>query len=148
ARLDLRGHAAGQAARAAPGHAVLMLPTILIVDDEPLNRDLLRRLLYREYRVLEAADAESALAILGGGKVDVVLLDQVMPGRSGSALAREVQSRFPATVALLLTGYEDAPEVERARKEGVVFGVVGKPWTTGELRELLGRAVAAATLAS
>jgi two-component system response regulator HupR/HoxA len=118
------------------------LPTILIVDDEPLNRDLLRRLLYREYKVLEAPDAEAALTVLLATPVDVVLCDQVMPGQSGTELAREVHARFPRTVALLLTGYEDAPEIARACREGVVFEVIGKPWVTSDLKETLRRAVA------
>jgi CheY-like chemotaxis protein len=116
--------------------------TILIVDDEPLNRDLLRRLLHREYHVLEAADAEAALVVLDGAPVDVLLCDQAMPGMSGTDLARELRGRFPRTVALLLTGFEDAPEIEEACRDGVVFEVIGKPWVTTELKESLRRAVA------
>jgi two-component system response regulator HupR/HoxA len=117
------------------------LPVILIVDDEPLNRDLLRRVLFREYQVLEAPDAETALGMLVDRRVEVILCDQVMPGKSGTELAREVRERFPATVALLLTGYEDAPEVEKACRDGVVYEVVGKPWITTQLKEVLERAV-------
>src|SRR5215468_10259889 len=98
------------------------LPVVLVVDDEPLNRDLLRRVLFREYQILEAADADAALRIIGDSAVDVMLCDQVMPGRSGTDLAREVRRRSPRTVALLLTGYEDAPDVTRAAAEGVIFG--------------------------
>jgi two-component system response regulator HupR/HoxA len=115
---------------------------VLIVDDEPLNRDLLRRLLYREYHVLEAADADAALVVLDGVPVDVVLCDQAMPGRTGTELARELRARFPRTVALLLTGYEDAPEVADACRDGLVFEVIAKPWVTSELKESLRRAVA------
>ena len=118
-------------------------PTVLIVDDEPLNRDLLRRVLFREYRILEAADAEAALHVLGddAGPVDVILCDQVMPGKSGTDLARLVRARYPTVVALLLTGYEDAPEVGQACRDGVVFEVVGKPWSAVQLRDVLERAV-------
>jgi two-component system, NtrC family, response regulator HupR/HoxA len=117
------------------------LPTVLIVDDEPLNRELLRRVLFREYRILEAGDAEQAMGELGKAPVDVILCDQVMPGRSGTDLAREVRRRYPRTVALLLTGYEDAPEVGRACRDGVVFEVVGKPWAAPELKAAIARAV-------
>ncbi len=116
-------------------------PVVLVVDDEPLNRDLLRRVLYRDYRVLEACDADGALRIIGEAAVDVILCDQVMPGRSGTDLAREVRRRSPRTVALLLTGYEDAPDVTRAFTEGVIFEVVGKPWVPAQLKEVLLRAV-------
>ncbi len=117
------------------------LPTVLIVDDEPMNRELLRRVLYREYQIVEAVDADAALGELGRRPVDVLLCDQVMPGRSGTELAREVRRRFPAVVALLLTGYEDAPEVGLARRDGVVFEVVGKPWAAPELKQAIERAV-------
>jgi two-component system response regulator HupR/HoxA len=116
-------------------------PAILIVDDEPLNRDLLRRVLFRDYRVLEADHAEAALRVLDEHAVAVVLADQVMPGRSGTDLARDVRARGLRTVVLLLTGYEDAPEVLRALREGVIHDVVGKPWNTARLKELLARAV-------
>ncbi len=118
-----------------------LLTTVLIVDDEPLNRDLLRRVLYREYHILEAGDAEGALGELGKAAVDVILCDQVMPGRSGTELAREVRLRYPRTVALLLTGYEDAPEVSVACRDGVIFEVVGKPWAAPQLKDAIERAV-------
>ena len=116
-------------------------PVVLVVDDEPLNRDLLRRVLYREYHVVEAADADAALAVIDGGPVDAVLCDQVMPGRSGTDLAREVRRRRPRVAILLLTGYEDAPEVARAVEDHSVDEVVGKPWVPAQLKELLVRAV-------
>jgi two-component system, NtrC family, response regulator HupR/HoxA len=118
------------------------LPTLLIVDDEPLNRELLRRILYREYRILEAPDAEAALEELARAPVDILLCDQVMPGLSGTELAREVRRRFPATVSLLLTGYEDTPEIEEAQRDGVLAEVIGKPWAAPTLRAALGRAAA------
>jgi two-component system response regulator HupR/HoxA len=114
---------------------------VLIVDDEPLNRDLLRRVLHREYDVLEAGDADAALVQLQETEVDVILCDQVMPGLSGTELAREVRRRHPRVVALLLTGYEDAPEVGVARHEGVVHEVVGKPWAASQLKDAILRAV-------
>jgi two-component system response regulator HupR/HoxA len=121
---------------------VTALPTLLIVDDEPLNRELLRRILYRDYHILEAPDAESALEELDRSPVDILLCDQVMPGKSGTELAREVRQRFPGTVALLLTGYEDAPEVGEACREGILAEVVGKPWAAPELKAALERAAA------
>ena len=114
---------------------------MLVVDDEPMNRDLLRRVLYRDYQILEAGDAEAALVLIAGKTIDAILCDQVMPGRSGTDLAREVRRRAPATALLLLTGYEDAPEVTRALVDGVIDEVVGKPWVAAQLKEVLERAV-------
>jgi CheY-like chemotaxis protein len=119
----------------------MTLPTVLIVDDEPMNRELLKRVLFREYRIVEAGDGEAALVELARQSVDVVLCDQVMPGLSGTDLAREVRRRHPRTVSLLLTGYEDAPEVGLARREGVVTEVVGKPWAAPQLKQAIERAL-------
>ena len=116
-------------------------PVVLVVDDEPLNRDLLRRVLYRDYRILEAGDAEAALAHIGAGAVDVMLCDQVMPGRTGTELVREVRRRAPKIIAMLLTGYEDAPDVTAALVDGVVDEVVGKPWVPAHLKALLVKAL-------
>jgi two-component system response regulator HupR/HoxA len=117
--------------------------TVLVVDDEPLNRELLRRVLFRDYLVLEAPDADSALTHLRETNIDVILCDQIMPGRTGTDLIREVRRQYPRTVALLLTGYEDAPDVAAACREGVVFAVVAKPWGTTQLKEAIARAVTA-----
>lgn len=117
------------------------LPTVLIVDDEPLNRELLRRVLYRDYRILEAPDAEAALDELGREPVHVLLCDQVMPGLSGTELAREVRRLYPQTIAVLLTGYEDAPEVGVACRDGIIAEVVAKPWAAPELKEAIERAI-------
>jgi response regulator RpfG family c-di-GMP phosphodiesterase len=116
-------------------------PVVLVVDDEPYNRDLLRRVLFREYEVLEACDADSAIAILVERVVDVIVCDHVMPGRSGAELAREVHRTFPRTAALLLTGYEDAPEIGEARRDGIVLDVLGKPWAPARLRSAIADAV-------
>lgn len=119
-------------------------PVLLVVDDEPLNRDLLRRVLHSEYDIHEAEDAPSALTTLSTAPVDVVLCDHIMPGQSGADLSRVLQVRLPHIVFILLTGYEDAPEVEAARKAGAIFEVVGKPWVARMLRESIVRALAEA----
>ena len=62
---------------------------ILVVDDEPLNLDLLRRTLQRDFDVAVASSAAEAVTWLDAeaGAVAVVLCDQLMPGRSGSRSA-------------------------------------------------------------
>jgi PAS domain S-box-containing protein len=84
-------------------HGVAML----LVDDEPDVRAVLAALLAeRGYMVTEAADAASALAILGSGLVaDVLVTDLAMPGdMDGLALVREVRRRRPGLPAVLVTG--------------------------------------------
>gem|GEM_PF-2459065 len=118
---------------------------VLIVDDEPLNRDLLRRVLQRDYEVLEAEDAAAAMAALEArdGDLSVIVCDQLMPGRNGTELAADVKKRWPAVKFLLLTGYDDDPEVKRAKMSGLVTDVVTKPWRGSALKRLISEILAA-----
>ncbi len=118
-------------------------PRVLVVDDEPLNRELLRRVLKSQYQVEEASDADEAAAALHAGNpgFGVVLCDQLMPGRCGTELAAEVREAWPNLLFILLTGYDDDPQVLQAQKDGVVDFVVPKPWTARGLKELLKNAL-------
>lgn len=65
-------------------HGPVGEPTILIVDDVDLNRHLMRAILKTSnYRILEAKRPSAALAQLEREKVDLVVVDLVMPGMSG-----------------------------------------------------------------
>jgi len=118
-------------------------PRVLVVDDEPLNRELLRRVLKSQYEVAEASDADEAEAALKEGNpgFGVVLCDQLMPGRCGTDLAAQARAAWPDLVFILLTGYDDDPQVLQAQREGVVDFVVPKPWTARGLKELLRNAL-------
>lgn len=112
---------------------------VLVVDDEPLNRELLRRVLQREYEVEEAEDAAAALALLEKShhEIRVVLCDQLMPGRSGTQLASEVHERWPDVAFVLLTGYDEADDVRAAHAKGIVKGVIAKPWRAPSLKAII-----------
>lgn len=109
---------------------------LLIVDDEMLNRELLRRVLHREYDIEEAEDAMQALSILEQlqGQVRVILCDQLMPGRNGTQLAADVRERWPEILFFLLTGIDDDPGVIEAVEQGLVVEVVPKPWRGANLK--------------
>lgn len=115
---------------------------VLVVDDEVLNRDLLRRVLKRDYDILEAEDASSAIAVLEQhGEIALVLCDQLMPGRCGTDLAGEVKSRWPGTRFVLLTGFDEDPQVRAAVGSGLVREVVAKPWRSDALRSRIAEIV-------
>lgn len=116
---------------------------LLVVDDEPLNRELLSRVLGREYDVSEAPDADAALQVLEGrDDIRVILCDQLMPGRMGTQLAEDVSTRWPGTHFMLLTGYDDDPVVAEAVAKGHVHEVLAKPWRGKTLKELIKRKLA------
>lgn len=117
--------------------------TILVVDDEPLNRELLRRVLQGSYAVEEAGDAAEALAWLELQKpVGLILCDHMMPGQTGTELAAVVRGRWPDLPFVLLTGYDGDPEVVAAHQAGLVREVVAKPWRAAQLKELVAQMVA------
>ncbi len=112
-------------------------PRLLIVDDEMLNRELLRRVLHRSYEIEEAEDANQAINVLEqcGGNVRLILCDQLMPGPSGTELAAVVRQRWPHINFLLLTGYDDDPGVVEAVENGTIAEVVPKPWRGAVLKK-------------
>jgi len=84
--------------------------TILCVDDEPIPRELRRLILSKQgYRVVSAASAFEALDLLHAGGIDLVLSDQMMPGMSGTELAKIVRSTWPHLPFLLVSGMNEIP---------------------------------------
>lgn len=72
--------------------------TILVVDDDELNRDMLsRRLERKEYKVLVACDGPEALEIAGRELLDMVILDIMMPGMSGIEVLKTLRLSRSAT---------------------------------------------------
>lgn len=81
-------------------------PTVLIVDDEEFIRDLLHDILALErYRVETAASAEEGLEILKAKRIDAVITDIMMPGKSGMELMKEAKQMKPDLPVILITGY-------------------------------------------
>jgi len=93
--------------RAEPGRA-RPNATVLVVDDEPTLRAVIRRSLLREgYKVLVAEDGQRALAVSRAHPADIDLLitDVVMPGLSGLELARELASERQGLSVLFISGF-------------------------------------------
>ena len=116
------------------------MPKLLIVDDELGSREALRLIFLHDYTVLLATTAEEALAVLFSGQVDLVLLDVVMPGRSGLDLLRQIHSDHPdLPVVMVSASTAIAPVVEAIRKGAVDF--VGKPFDVENIRHVVRRAL-------
>ena len=88
-----------------------MTPRILIVDDDPLIRELLHAYLSQDgYEVHCAATAEQAETFLASQAVDLVMLDIRLPGKDGLTLTRELRVRSEVGI-ILITGRND--EIDR-----------------------------------
>lgn len=85
---------------------MIQAKTILFVDDDPILREVLPKILpTQEFRMLVADDAYEALRILAEEHVDLLLTDLVMPGLDGIELAVEAQRKYPTLLVILMTGY-------------------------------------------
>ncbi|EJM22665.1 response regulator with CheY-like receiver domain and winged-helix DNA-binding domain [Pseudomonas sp. GM21] len=88
-----------------------MTPRVLIVDDDPLIRELLHAYLSQDgYEVHCAATAELAETFLASQTVDLVMLDIRLPGKDGLTLTRELRVRSEVGI-ILITGRND--EIDR-----------------------------------
>jgi two-component system, OmpR family, phosphate regulon response regulator OmpR len=107
-------------------------PHLLVVDDDRRIRDLLSRFLVAEgYRVTTAETAADARAKLEGLSFDLLILDVMMPGETGFALARDL--RAASSVPIIMLTARDEP---KSRIEGLSIGAddyVGKPFEPKEL---------------
>ena len=82
---------------------------ILVVEDEPLARNLLREVLSRDgYEVSEAADGDQALDLVRAQRFDLMISDLVMPKTDGLKLVQQVHSAYPQMPILFVTGYHAA----------------------------------------
>jgi DNA-binding response OmpR family regulator len=105
---------------------------ILVVDDEPIVRDVVVRYLRREgYRTAEAADGEAARRLIEEGDPALVVLDVMLPGTDGLSLCRWIRSRSDLPVILLT-----ARGTETDKIVGLDLGAddyVTKPFSPREL---------------
>jgi two-component system, sensor histidine kinase and response regulator len=83
--------------------------SILIVDDEEQNRALLRAMLGSQHRVLEAASGPDALQLLAAERIDLILLDVMMPGMTGYEVCKTIKERpgEPFLPVLLVTALSE-----------------------------------------
>ncbi len=115
------------------------MSTVLVVDDDPCVREVMREFIQLEgHRVLEAADASFARQALAREKVDLIFLDVLMPGESGTALCHSIKDdpECQGIKVVLLTGFDG----ERSWQQGLrcgpdIFAV--KPVNRERVRVLL-----------
>jgi|PersoiStandDraft_1058852.scaffolds.fasta_scaffold06201_2 DNA-binding NtrC family response regulator len=106
---------------------------ILVVDDEEVLRDVLSTVLTREgYRVRAVADAAAAIAAAEEETFDVVLLDLMLPDRSGLEVLRELRRRDPEAVIVVITAYSSIEGAIEAMREGA-FHYLPKPFQNEEV---------------
>ena len=119
---------------------------ILIVDDEAGVLSALGRLFGTlDVDVETCMDPQEVLRRLeNGASYDCVISDERMPKMSGLDMLRRIRAASPGTPTILMTGYGDASEADRAYEDGGVFRYLTKPWNNFDLLVTVKEALKAA----
>lgn len=123
------------------GFVTLFKPTpILYVDDDPLARQLMVRSLDKsKFEVSTAANGYIALEMVARGDFTIVVTDIDMPGIDGVDLIRQLESRYPALLFVVVTGQ---PQLASADLTSAVTSFVAKPWHVDDITDVLERTAA------
>ncbi|ABZ84411.1 putative signal transduction domain protein [Heliomicrobium modesticaldum Ice1] len=119
----------------------LKKPLILVADDDPAMRFMLRRALEKDgYAVIEAEDGAAALEAYEQAEPDIVLMDVLMPVLDGFALCAQLQTlpRHRRAPVLMITGLDDDASVEKAYQSGAT-DYITKPIQWAVLRQRVRR---------
>ena len=108
--------------------------SLLIVDDEQENINLLKNILGDDYSLYEAVDAGQALQLLRKHEIHMILTDQRMPGQTGVELLEKAREARPDCVRMLITAYPDVNNAIQAINRGHVHRYIAKPFDSVELK--------------
>ncbi|HEX7599283.1 MAG TPA: sigma-54 dependent transcriptional regulator [Polyangia bacterium] len=118
------------------------MPRVLVVDDEPEVRAVVRRALERAgHRVTEASDGQEAIKTLDNGSFDLVVSDLRMPRADGFAVLRKAQEPAVRTPVVILTASTLISECVEAMRFGA-FNFLVKPCNGEELKSVVDAALA------
>jgi len=115
--------------------------SVLLVDDHPLFRDAVRRVLDRHVNirvVAESGDGNEAVELSAKLKPNVTVLDIGLRGLSGLEVVRKIKTESPETAVLVLTVHDDAEHV-RSMLQGGASGFLTKDVLGGEIVEAIQR---------
>jgi DNA-binding NtrC family response regulator len=123
-------------------------PHLLFVDDEPVLRSLMaQRLAGQGFDIVEAESGEKALELLDQFAFDIVITDLRMPGMDGTQVIEAARERYPAIIAIVITGYGTVKDAVEAIKMGA-SDFIAKPFQFDELLHVLRKALEQRRLAS
>jgi len=106
---------------------------ILIIDDEDYMREVVRQALEcADFQVDEAADGESALAMIRKHPYPVIVTDVRLPGLTGDKILEEALSLFPETIVIVMTGFGNIQSAVEAIRKGA-YDYLPKPFQLDEL---------------
>ena len=114
---------------------------ILVVDDDPLVCESIRRILQLDQHQVEIANSgHDALTAVQRSKFDLIIIDYEMPGNKGDAIAAEIKTKAPQQLIIMITGHTEALRLA-GNYPLAVDQVITKPFDMQELREAVRKIV-------
>jgi len=113
-----------------------MTTKALVIDDSKVARMIMKKVLSAiksDWEIVEAGDAEEALAMVETTAIDMFFIDVNMPGMSGIELAGILRERFPETPMTMVTANVQESIQQQAAEIGIP--VIGKPFNEEKLAE-------------
>jgi len=116
----------------------MKLAKVLYVDDEFINLDLLRLTFLNEFDIITAESGIEGLEILESDpEIKVIISDLKMPGMNGLEFIREVKTRYPGKVCMLLTGFLESEVMMEGFNQELLFRYLMKPFRKDELKSTI-----------
>ena len=118
--------------------------TILVADDEQVQREIVEKILTAlGYEVTAVSNGEEAVAFLEKDTVDLVLLDMLMePGINGRQTFEQIIRIHPGQKAIVVSGYSESEDIEKVIELGA-RGLLKKPYTMEEIARAVQEALQA-----
>ncbi len=110
---------------------------VLYVDDEVANLTAFRYALDGQFQIEIASSGAEALVKLASQPIAVLLADQRLPGMTGAELCAEARRRYPDTVRMIVTAYDDVTPAVAAINTGHVARYILKPWREDAMAAVL-----------
>jgi len=115
--------------------------SVLVVDDEPGMRHILKRVLTDEgYTVDTASEGNAAIKIIGQDAPDAVMLDIRMPGKSGLEILDHIKQETPDTAVIMMTAFGTVETAVKAMKRGA-YEYITKPFNNDEVLHIINNAL-------
>ena len=124
--------------------------TVLIVDDEENNLQLLKRTFRGKYNILTAHNGIEAIEIVKqyGNKIALIVSDQKMPVMEGTEFLKKVRETNPQIIKILLTGHVDTEILVSAINDCDLFQYILKPFEPEELKIAVDNGISKYSMAS
>lgn len=108
-------------------------PSVLYIDDEEANVKAFEASFRREFDITATTSLPFALDALSKKEYQVIICDQKMPGVAGTEFLLAISAKYPKSLKVILTAYQDFQVAREALNSGRIFKYMLKPWDRDEI---------------